>query len=104
METEEGEENSYNLEEISSQFIEDDITDVECLGNKPQEQKMSPKLNISGDVLDISSEFKKNCESHEQRETNFTKVLDISDEIEKLAEGLTPSRGNEKQKRQKSKQ
>ena len=104
METEEGEKNSYNLDEITSQFIEDDITDMDCLENKPQEQRMSPKLNISGEVLDISSEFKKNCENHEKRETNFTKVLDISDEIEKLVEGFTPSRGNEKQKRQKSKQ
>lgn len=104
VETEEEEKNSYNLDEISSQFIEDEMTDMDCLQSKPQEQNVSPELSSSDDVSHISSEFEKSCESHERYKPNFTKVLDISDEIEKLNESLAPSHGHEKQKRQKNKQ
>ena len=102
-ETEE-EENNYNLDEITSQFIEDETTDRDCLQNERQEQNVSPELNSSDDVSRISSDSEKSCGNHEIYKPNFTKVLDISDEIEKLNESLAPSHGNEKQKRQKSKQ
>ena len=92
------------MDEITSQFIEDETTDRDCLQNEPQEQNVSPELNSSDDVSRISSDSEKSCGSHEIYKPNFTKVLDISDEIEKLNESLAPSHGNEKQKRQKSKQ
>ena len=92
------------MDEITSQFIEDETTDRDCLQNEPQEQNVSPELNSSDDVSRISSDSEKSCGNHEIYKPNFTKVLDISDEIEKLNESLAPSHGNEKQKRQKSKQ
>ena len=93
-ETEE-EENSYNLDEITSQFYEDETTHIDCrLSNK------SPEKPHHDEVSDNTED----CSSRDNGETNFTKVLDISHEIEKLNESLLPSHGNKQQKRQKIKQ
>ena len=89
-ETEE-QENSYNFDEITSQFYEDETTHIDC--NK------SPEKPHHDEVSDNTEDS-----SRDNGKTNFTKVLDISHEIEKLNEGLLPSHGNKQQKRQKIKQ
>ena len=78
------EENSYNLDEITSQFIEDETKNLDKL---PQ----------------VSENAKHNNIDRRKMNTNFTKVLDISGQIEKNDSNLPSSRDN-KQKRQKNKQ
>ena len=91
-ETEE-EENSYNLDEITSQFYEDETTHIDCLSDE------SPEKPHHDEVSDNTEDS-----SRDNGKTNFTKVMDISHEIEKLNESLLPSHGNKQQKRQKIKQ
>lgn len=95
LETEEEEQNSYNLDEITSQYIEDETTNIDCLHNKSPE-KQNP--------VEVSHNTEDNCTDDGKLKTNFTKILDISHEIEKLDKSFAPSHDNDKQKRQKNKQ
>jgi hypothetical protein len=90
--TETEEENSYNLDEITSQFYDDETTHTGCSPSKSAEE-----LNHG----EVSENAEKN---NGELKTSFTKVLDISDEIGRLNKSLSPLYGDERQKRQKHKQ
>ena len=90
--TEAEEENSYNLDEITSQFYDDESAHIDCLPNRSAGKLKH--VEVSNNAEEDNGKLK----------TNFTKILDISHEIEKLNESLSPSYGIERQKRQKIKQ
>ncbi|XP_028390617.1 DNA excision repair protein ERCC-6-like 2 isoform X2 [Dendronephthya gigantea] len=83
----EDENDSYNLDEITSQFIEDDATNIDCLQDNPAEHDLRSEVLSQHD----------NDEKHndEKQKMKFTKVLE--EKREKVI--ITPLHDDDKKKR-----